>query len=47
MFAPALRICANAELTRYRLQFPLSDVDYFSLLNGDQIIDIVNAKCES
>ena len=47
MFAPALRICANAEPTRYGLQFPLTDIDYFSLLDGDQIIDIVNAKCES
>ena len=47
MFAPALRICANAEPTRGGLQPPLSDIDYFPLLNGDQIIDIFNAKCES
>ena len=25
----------------------LCDIDYFPFLNGDQIIDIVNAKCES
>lgn len=46
MFAPAGRIGANAESTRHGLQRPLGDLDYFALLNGNQIIDIANAKCK-
>ena len=46
MFAPAVRVGANAESTRHGLQRPLGDLDYFALLNGDQIIDIANAKCK-
>ena len=47
MFAPGQRICANAEPARYGLQLPLSNIDNFSPLYGDQIIDIINAKGES
>jgi hypothetical protein len=46
MFAPAGRIGTNAESTRHGLQLPLGDIDYFALFNGNQIIDIANAKCK-